>query len=92
MASAGARRPYPPDVTDAQWALLEPLLPAPGNTAGHGGRPEKHDRRRRMLDAIFHLVPRRAGLAAVTRGVPARQDRLRAALPLGGRRRVGPHP
>ena len=43
-----------------QWALLEPLLPAPGNTAGHGGRPEKHPRRR-MLDAIFYLV--RGGLA-----------------------------
>lgn len=27
-------------------------LPAPGNTAGHGGRPEEHPRRR-MLDAIF---------------------------------------
>jgi len=54
----------------AGWALaradallpreMEPLLPAPGNTAGHGGRPEKHPRRR-MLDAIFYLV--RGGLA-----------------------------
>ena len=29
-------------ITDAQWAVLEPLLPPPGNTAGRGGRPEKH--------------------------------------------------
>src|SRR5918994_49447 len=28
-------------LTDAQWKLLEPLLPPPGNTAGRGGRPEK---------------------------------------------------
>jgi transposase len=47
-------------MTDAQWELLETLLPPPGNTAGRGGRPEKHDRRR-VLDAIFYLV--RGGIA-----------------------------
>lgn len=47
-------------ITDAQWRILEPLLPAPGNKGGHGGRPEKHDRRR-ILDAIFYLV--RGGIA-----------------------------
>jgi transposase len=47
-------------MTEAQWKLLEPLLPPPGNTAGRGGRPEKHDRRR-VLDAIFYLV--RGGIA-----------------------------
>jgi hypothetical protein len=25
-------------LTDAQWAIIEPLLPAPGNTAGRGDR------------------------------------------------------
>ncbi|MBM7806973.1 hypothetical protein JOD57_002810 [Geodermatophilus bullaregiensis] len=44
----------------AQWQLLEPLLPPPGNIAGRGGRPEKHDRRR-VLDVIFYLV--RGGIA-----------------------------
>ncbi|MRH93642.1 IS5 family transposase [Nocardia sp. SYP-A9097] len=47
-------------VTDAQWAILEPLLPPPGNTRGHGGRPEKHCRRT-VLDAIFYVV--RGGIA-----------------------------
>src|SRR3954463_7689832 len=47
-------------MTDPQWALLEPLLPPPGNRGGRGGRPEKHDRRR-VLDAIFYLV--RGGIA-----------------------------
>lgn len=47
-------------VTDAQWALLEPLLPPPGNTGGRGGRPEKHCRRT-VLDAIFYVV--RGGIA-----------------------------
>ncbi|WP_226435606.1 IS5 family transposase [Rhodococcus yananensis] len=47
-------------VTDAQWAILEPLLPPPGNVAGRGGRPEKHCRRM-VLDAIFYVV--RGGIA-----------------------------
>jgi transposase len=47
-------------LTDAEWALLEPLLPAPGNSRGKGGRPEKHCRRL-ILDAIFYLV--RGGIA-----------------------------
>ena len=47
-------------ITDAQWAVLEPVLPPPGNTLGRGGRPEKHPRRL-VLDAIFYLV--RGGIA-----------------------------
>ena len=47
-------------ITDAQWAVLEPLLPPPGNTTGRGGRPEKHPRRL-VLDTIFYLV--RGGIA-----------------------------
>ncbi|TCB97942.1 IS5 family transposase [Micromonospora zingiberis] len=47
-------------MTDAQWAIIEPLLPAPGNAGGRGGRPEKHCRRL-VLDAIFYLV--RGGVA-----------------------------
>jgi transposase len=47
-------------ITDAQWAVLEPLLPPPGNTTGTGGRPEKHPRRL-VLDAIFYVV--RGGIA-----------------------------
>jgi transposase len=47
-------------VDDAQWAVLQPLLPPPGNAAGRGGRPEKHPRRV-VLDAIFYVV--RGGIA-----------------------------
>ncbi len=47
-------------MTDAQWRVIKPLLPPPGNTAGKGGRPEKHPRRT-VLDAIFYLV--RGGIA-----------------------------
>ncbi len=47
-------------MTDAQWAILAPLLPPPGSNTDKGGRPEKHPRRL-ILDAIFYLT--RGGIA-----------------------------
>lgn len=49
-----ARR-YPSDTTDAEWALIEPLLPLPASRTPSGGRPEKHPRRE-IVDAIRYLV------------------------------------
>ena len=46
---------YPTDLTDEQWAALEPLLPVPLCLTPLGGRPEQHHRRA-MIDAIFYLV------------------------------------
>ena len=45
------RRGYPSDLTDAQWALIEPLLPEPST----GGRPEKHALRE-IVNAILYTV------------------------------------
>jgi transposase len=59
-------------ITDAQWAVLAPLLPPPGNTAGRGGRPEKHPRRV-VLDAIFYLVRGGIAWAALPRDFPPHQ-------------------
>jgi putative transposase len=42
---------YPSDVTDAQWALIEPHIPA----APLGGRPRKTDMRD-VVDAIFYIL------------------------------------
>src|SRR5262245_7986757 len=42
-------KPYPSDLTDAQWAVLEPLIP----DAKPGGRPRKYPMRR-ILDALFY--------------------------------------
>ena len=42
---------YPSDVTDAQWALIEPLLP-PART---GGRPRKTEMRD-VVNAIFYIL------------------------------------
>lgn len=44
------RKPYPSDLTDAQWKILEPLVPAPKP----GPQPVKHSRRE-ILNAIFYV-------------------------------------
>lgn len=45
---------YPSDLTDEQWALIEPLLPPP-RTGPAGGRREKHPRRQ-VVNAILYVV------------------------------------
>jgi putative transposase len=43
------RKPYPSDLTDEQWAVLEPLIPP----AWPGGRPRKTDMRE-VVNALFY--------------------------------------
>src|ERR1044071_3995643 len=43
------RKPYPSDLTDEQWAVLEPLIPP----AYPGGRPRKTDVRE-LANALFY--------------------------------------
>jgi putative transposase len=45
------RKPYPTDLTDKEWALIAPYVPA----AKPGGRPETYPTRE-ILDAIFSIV------------------------------------
>ena len=45
------RQYYPSDLTDAQWDVLKPLIPA----AKSGGRPRRVDLRE-VLNAIFYVV------------------------------------
>lgn len=46
-----ARRPYPSDLSEAEWALLAPLLPA----AKSGGRPRSTDLRE-ILNALRYWL------------------------------------
>ncbi len=50
------RRPYPSDLSNAEWALLEPILASPERR----GRPPKWPARR-VADAVFSLL--RSGCA-----------------------------
>lgn len=54
MVSGMRERRYPSDLTDTEWAVVEPLLPAPTRHP-RGGRPEKHPRRE-IVDAILYVV------------------------------------
>jgi putative transposase len=46
-----ARRRYPTDLTDAQWSILEPLIPP----AKPGGRPRSIDMRE-VVNAICYVL------------------------------------
>jgi transposase len=46
---------YPADMSDAEWQVIEPTLPAPAWMAGKGGRPAGRCRRD-YVDAIRYLV------------------------------------
>lgn len=48
--TAPTRKPYPTDLTDAQWALLQPLIPP----AKPGGRPRQVDMRE-VINTILYL-------------------------------------
>ena len=48
------RRAYPTDLTDAQWALLAPLLP-PAKSGPQGGRPRTVNLRE-VVNGIFYFL------------------------------------
>ena len=52
--SGMTRKPYPTDLTDAQWERLEPLLPKPKSGTRKGGRPPA-DRREIANGIFYHL-------------------------------------
>ena len=48
-----SRKVYPSDLTDAQWAIVEPMIP-PATRSPRGGRPREVDMRE-VLHTIFYL-------------------------------------
>lgn len=46
------RQPYPDDITDKEWELIEPVLIA---DKSRGGRNPKYERRE-VMNAIFYLI------------------------------------
>ena len=45
------RRSYPSDLSDSEWVLIEPFIPA----VKSGGRPALHERRE-ILNAICYVL------------------------------------
>ena len=46
-----SRHPYPTDLSDAEWRILEPLVPA----AKLSGRPEEYPKRE-IVNAILYVL------------------------------------
>lgn len=51
-----SRKPYPTDLSDKEWAVIEPYVPKPKS----GGRPAEHSRRE-IINAIAYIL--RSGCA-----------------------------
>ena len=62
------RSPYPSDLTDAQWARLEPLLP-PCKSGPQGGRPRSVNLRA-VLNGIFYFLKGCGGWRALPHDLP----------------------
>lgn len=60
------RKRYPSDLTDAQWAVLEPMIP----DARPGGRPRKHPMRD-VVDALFYVAREGCSWRALPHDLPA---------------------
>lgn len=60
---------YPTDLTDEQWAVLEPALPVMLCETELGGRPETHWRRT-MIDAMFYVDDNGCKWRALPRDFP----------------------
>ena len=50
-----SRKPSPSDLTNEQWAIVEPLIP-PAKQSRRGGHPRTVDMRE-VLNTIFHIPP-----------------------------------
>jgi putative transposase len=59
------RKPYPSDLSDAQWAILEPLLPPPVQA----GAPRRTDLRE-VLNAIFYVLSTGCAWSALPHDFP----------------------
>jgi transposase len=51
MTNQLARKPYPSDVTDAQWEILAPLIPEPGAES-----PREPISRREIVNGILYVL------------------------------------
>ena len=63
------RRPYPSDLTDAQWALLEPLVVRPRRADGRGRPPEVD--LREVVNAILYVLHEGCRWRALPHDLPA---------------------
>jgi transposase len=64
-------RRYPSDLSDGEWALIEPLIPPPRSGGPKGGRPAVD--RREIVNAIYYVVRTGCAWRQLPRDLPAWQ-------------------
>src|SRR6187397_734910 len=72
---------YPSDLTDEEWALVEPHLPPPRQRSRHKS-PERRD----VLDAILYVLTTGCQWQRATKGFPPEEHRARLFRRLAWRR------
>ena len=82
-------RAYASSLTDAEWAVLQPLVPRPATP--QGGRPPKYSPRR-IIDAIRYLVRSGCAWRAAAPRHPAAGHGVLVVCQVGRRRHPGAHP
>jgi putative transposase len=65
MEAVIVRKPYPSDLTDEQWQIIEPLLPRPFSV----GRPREVDFRE-VVNAIFYVLTTGCAWSALPHDLP----------------------
>jgi transposase len=78
---------YPSDLTDGEWALVEPLIPP----AKQGGRKRSVDLRE-VLNGIFYVLSTGCQWKALPKDLPPKEYGLRLSRPVGLGRDIGAHP
>ena len=78
---------YESDLTDAEWALVAPLI----RPAKRGGRPRTVDIRE-VLNAIFYVLWTGCRRKAILNDLPPGQHSLSVFGPVGLGRNPGAHP
>ena len=76
---------YPSDMSEAEWAVCEPLLPAPAWLAGRGGHPASWCMRD-IVDAIRYLTHNGPVWRGAAGRLPARGHRLLVGGQMAGGR------
>ena len=66
---------YPSDMSDGEWAVIEPLLRAPGWTLGRGGSPGSYWVPARQPDLGRRRIRRQAGHLGGQHAAPHLADR-----------------
>ena len=74
------RKPYPTDLSDRDWAVIQHLVPA----AKPGGRPETYPTRE-IVEAIFSILRGGCAWRLLPHDVPPVADRLSVLLALADR-------